>query len=116
MAEVIVLPPIVRQEVHRVLGRDVLRVLCHELCGSVISVGSAQQTAVSLPFTESHSVGIVGSHSYKEMVKPRAMLRRSAGRNNSPKRTVHLLVLLHIDERIVVDVTEELHVRSTSYS
>ena len=71
MAEVVRVAAVVREEVHRVVRRDVLRVLTDEIwCMMISPMGEERNMRGALPFTVFHNVGMVLSNSYMVMVKP----------------------------------------------
>jgi hypothetical protein len=68
VAHVVLLAAVVRDEVERVIRRDVLRVLLHELCAHVSRRRAPAH--IHAPLVASQSVGIVSTNSMREIVKP----------------------------------------------
>lgn len=67
-----------------------------------------------LPLTALHKVGIVASYSYNEIVKPEKTASSptlSYATNRSITHTVHLVLILHKQERVKVQVTKEPNIR-----
>jgi len=65
------------------------------------------------PDTAFHRVGIVASYSNNDTVKPmNTDSLRDGWRYFSNILTIHLILVLHDHERIIIDVAEELDVRS----
>lgn len=61
-----------------------------------------------LPLTALHRVGIVSMYSYSDTVNPiRQNVRDSAPRSLTKKRTVDLVMILHIQEWIIIEVAKE---------
>lgn len=58
-----------------------------------------------------HRVGIVASYSYNDTVNPKHKYSTMTVGMKEDKLTVNLVLVLHDQERVIVEVTEEFDIR-----
>ena len=66
-------------------------------------------------FTVSQRVGMVAWYSYIVMVKPGEQREEVLNLSRYFGRTINFVILFHIDKRVVVCVTVEMHIRPTNF-